>query len=66
MSEAGTTEAHPHPILLLEGEGVADKEISIGEFPKCTEDDRACRKGFSPGALLWVTFLALTLVYSVV
>jgi len=28
-----------------------------GEFPKCTEDDRACRKGFSLGALLSVTFL---------
>jgi hypothetical protein len=26
-------------------------------FPKCTEDDRACRKEFSPGALLSVTFL---------
>ena len=26
-------------------------------FPKCTEDDRACRKGFSPGALLSVPFL---------
>jgi len=21
-----------------------DEEISIGDFPKCTEDDRACRK----------------------
>ncbi len=28
-----------------------------GEFPKCTEDDRACRKEFLPGALLWVAFL---------
>jgi len=28
-----------------------------GEFPKCTEGDRAWRKEFSPGALLWVTFL---------
>jgi hypothetical protein len=34
-----------------------DKDISIGEFPKCTEDDRAWRKEFSPGALLSVTFL---------
>jgi hypothetical protein len=34
-----------------------DKEISIGEFPKCTEDDRAWRKEFSPvpflGHLSW-------------
>jgi hypothetical protein len=28
-----------------------------GEFPKCTEDDQAWRKEFSPGALLWVTLL---------
>ena len=34
-----------------------DKDISIGEFPKCTEDDRAHREEFSSGALLWVTFL---------
>jgi hypothetical protein len=29
----------------------------MGKFPKCTEDDRAWRKEFSPGALLWVAFL---------
>jgi hypothetical protein len=27
------------------------------EFPKCTEDDRAWRKEFPPGALLWSPFL---------
>ena len=32
-------------------------EVGDGEFPKCPEDDRARRKEFSPGALLWVTFL---------
>ena len=52
-----TDRTHPQPVLLPEGEGIANKESSIGEFPKCTEDDRACRKGFPPGALLWVTFL---------
>ncbi|OGW26307.1 MAG: hypothetical protein A2X56_06980 [Nitrospirae bacterium GWC2_57_13] len=26
-----------------------DKEIPIGEFPKCTEDDQARRKKFSSG-----------------
>ena len=48
---------HPHPNPLPEGEGLTDKDTSIGEFPKCTEDDRAWRKEFSPGALLSVTFL---------
>ncbi|OGW34931.1 MAG: hypothetical protein A2010_05145 [Nitrospirae bacterium GWD2_57_9] len=56
---------HPHPDPLPEGEGLVDKDTSIGEFPKCTEDGRAWRKEFSPGALLSVTFLALTLIYSV-
>ena len=28
-----------------------------GEFPKCPEDNRVRRKEFSPGALLWVTFV---------
>ena len=40
---------HPHPNPLPEGEGLMDKDTSIGEFPKCTEDDRAWRKEFSPG-----------------
>ncbi len=39
------------------GLNISDVRSPKGEFPKCTEDDRACRKGFSPGALLWVTFL---------
>ena len=40
-----------------EGLNISDCLSPKGEFPKCTEDDRACRKGFSPGALLSVTFL---------
>ena len=28
-----------------------------GRVSEMYSDDRACRKGFSPGALLWVTFL---------
>ena len=33
------TKTHPHPDPLPEGEGLMDKDNSIGEFPKCTEDD---------------------------
>ncbi len=57
MSEADVVAPALIRSLILEGRGLMKQNTSIGEFPKCTEDDRACRKGFSPGALLWVTFL---------
>jgi hypothetical protein len=56
MSEADVADP-PSPSLSLRARWGADKDTSIGEFPKCTEDDRAWRKEFSPGALLSVTFL---------
>ncbi len=65
MSEADVEAPALNKSQVLEGLG-AHEDTSIGEFPKCTEDDRACRKGFFAGCPSLVPFLALTLVNSVV